>query len=134
MASFTTGAAAIALGVEPKWLDNLLSRNHLTCLPRARQGVQRRLPMRALETIAVARDLAAAAPLPYPTAIALAQALLDSPNATLQLGATASLSLDRVALQSYLARSVAHAVEIAPHPPRGRPRLPSPTRADSAQL
>jgi hypothetical protein len=46
------------LGIERKSLDSMLARLSNGVLPKGRQGVERRIPVHLLETLALATDLA----------------------------------------------------------------------------
>ena len=121
MPSYNTATTAMALGTDPKWLDNLLSHNEIAGVSSARQGVARRLTLPAVETIALARELCETLGASSSRALALAAALLADGGGSIRAGAI-RISVDRAALQSSVTRGLAHAVEIAPHPVRGRPR------------
>lgn len=120
MPSYNSATAARALGVDPKWLDNLLSHHEIDGVARACQGVPRRLTDRAVETIAVARDLMRTTGTPAAHAVALATGVLAAGDAVAR-GELITISVDRAALQSSVARALSHAVEVAPRPARGRP-------------
>lgn len=124
MRGYSVAASALAIGVEPKWLDNLLSQNRVPGVVQARQGVPRRIPPSALYLIATAHGLNRDFQVPVGAALRLAQAIWESPNT----GAVAafavedlSLQVDREALKSRVDQAVAEAIEMAPRPKRGRP-------------
>ncbi len=124
MPLYNTATAAAALGVTPKWLDNLLSHNKIDGVSRARQGIARRLSLRGVESVAVVRDLSSALGIPVASAIAIARQLLHEPGRAHSVSSALKLSLDIPALRRQVAASLAHAVEVAHHPARGRPRQP----------
>lgn len=130
MPLYNTATAATALGVPPKWLDNLLSHNDVDGVSGGRQGVARRLSTDAIRTIALARELVAAIGITTPVALRLAGEILASvPDDARSAVASHSFS-DVVSIQCNLdalagdvAEGLAHAVEVTPHPVRGRPRV-----------
>jgi len=122
MPLYNCSSTAAALGVTPKWLDNLLSHNNIDGVSKARQGVPRRLSSEAIETIAVANRLTVGAGIPLATALDVAKQILATPNHSVVLSPGITLSVDMPTLRAIIARQLAHAVEVTPTPPRGRPR------------
>jgi hypothetical protein len=127
MRGYSVVTAALALNVDAKWLDNLLSQNRVDGVSQARQGVQRRLAPRALHVIATVHHLNRELRIPVATALSLAHELWESPlgsdlvdTATLQAGEI-ELRLSRVAVRERVAAVVAEALEMAPRTRRGRP-------------
>lgn len=130
MPLYNTATAASALGVPPKWLDNLLSHNDIDGVSGGRQGVPRRLSADAIRTIALARELTAAIGVTMPAAVRLAGELLSSPGdgtattvVSRRFSDVVSVQCDLGALAREVAHGLAHAVEVTPHPARGRPRV-----------
>jgi len=120
MPLYTSAAAAIALGVPPKWLDNLLSHNEIYGVDSTSQGVQRRLATSTIEIVAVTRDLANLG-IPIARAVTMATSLVTGAHGQLAAGETVVISVDRAAVQSNVSTRLAHAVEVAPNRRRGRP-------------
>lgn len=127
MRGYSVGTAALALGVEPKWLDNLLSHDRVDGVTHARQGVSRRLGPDALHVIATVHRLNRDLQIPVGSALRLAHELWRSPRiadaadtATLRNGEL-ELHLSRAQLRAHVAAAVAEALEMAPRPKRGRP-------------
>lgn len=127
MRGYSVGIAALALGVEPKWLDNLLSHDRVDEVIQARQGVSRRLGPGALHVIATVHRLNGELQIPVGAALRLAHELWRSPQntdaadtATVRTGEL-ELYLGRAALRARVAEAVAEALEMAPRPKRGRP-------------
>ena len=79
MRGYSVATAALALGVEYKWLDNLLSQNRVQGVSQSRQGVQRRLPPEALYVIATVHRLNRGLQIPVGTALELAHELWRTP-------------------------------------------------------
>ena len=121
MPIYNTKTAAIALGVTPKWLDNLLSHNDLPTLHGETQGVSRRLSLPAVMTIAVARELIQALQLPAPTALRLADRLISN-DGNVTVSPDICLTFRRDHFRSGIIDLLDRAVEVAPTPRRGRPR------------
>jgi hypothetical protein len=122
MPLYNCSSTAAALGVSAKWLDNILSHNDIDGVSRARQGVPRRLSSEAIMTIAIANELNSTAAVPIATALPLAARLLSNTDHTVQIGAGLTLTLDAMAVRTAMMHRLAHAVEVTPTPPRGRPK------------
>lgn len=122
MPLYTSATTAAALELPPKWLDNLLSHNKIDGVSSECQGVARRLSLAAVETVAVVRELSTGLSIPVAVAIRIADRLLREPGRIYPASGIVRLSIDVEALRRDVAMRLAHAVEIAPHRPRGRPR------------
>ena len=128
MRGYSVATAALALGVETKWLDNLLSQNRVPGVAQSRQGVQRRIQPAALYLIATLHALNRDLQIPVATALRLAHGIwLGSERegsagelATFPVGEIA-LQLNRADLKRRMDQALAEAVEMAPRPKRGRP-------------
>ena len=121
MPSYNTATVASALGVTPKWLDNLLSHNDLDGLQRASQGVSRRLSFATVTILSLATELIDALGIKTPAAIELAAQLLNSSTGELIVSPRLHFRVQADTLRSDVLNSLARAVEIAPSPKRGRP-------------
>ena len=128
MRGYSVATAALALGVEHKWLDNLLSQNKVQGVSQSRQGVQRRLAPGALYVIATIHRLNRGLQIPVGRALELAHDLWRAPGgersgnpAVVPLDGV-SLAVDREELRRLVDEAVAGALEIAPRTRRGRPR------------
>lgn len=127
MRGYSVATAALALGIESKWLDNLLSHNRVDGVTQARQGVLRRLGPGAMHVIATVHGLNRELQIPVGAALRLAHELWRSPRnadpadtATVRNGEL-ELHLSRAELRTRVAEAVAEALEMAPRPKRGRP-------------
>lgn len=120
MPAYTVTTAAVALEVEPKWLDNLLSHNAVEGVTASVQGRSRRLTLPAIRLIAIAQELVRSLSTPHGTALRTAHQLVAGTTHSVVLG-TLELSADLDALDRHLAARLAYAVEVAPVPRRGRP-------------
>ena len=127
MRGYSVATVALALGVESKWLDNLLSHNRVDGVTQARQGVARRLGPEALHVIATVHQLNQELQIPVGAALRLAHELWRSPRngdaadtAAVRNGEL-ELRLARAAVRAGVTTAVAEALEMAPRPKRGRP-------------
>lgn len=128
MRSYSVAAAAVALDLPPKWLDNLLSQNRVAGVVQARQGVPRRLSPLALYVIATIRDMNDHLQVPIGSAVRVAHELWSSPiegmssqpRTTVPMG-DLTIELDRDALRRRVDGEIADALEMTPRPRRGRP-------------
>ena len=127
MRAYTVATAAVTLRMPEKWLDNVLSQNPIDGVIRKRQGVSRRLTPKAVLSLEIAVRLARTLGATMPSALRLARQLLEqgSEHAQIDAGEGLSLSLDLRRIEGDLMQRLAHAVEIAPSPQRGRPRRKS---------
>lgn len=123
MRAYTVATTAVTLKVPPKWLDNVLSQNDIEGVIKKRQGVPRRLTPQAVITLDLALRLTKALDAAIPVALRLAQRLReDSHDQGIDAGHGLRISIDLRLLEADVMERLAHAVEIAPSPPRGRPR------------
>lgn len=127
MRGYSVATSALALGVDGKWLDNLLSHNRVDGVTQARQGVARRLGPGALHVIATVHRLNRDLQIPVGAALRLAHDLWDTTRNADPLDASAlrfgeiELRLDRSEVRASIAAAVADALEMAPRTKRGRP-------------
>ena len=127
MRGYSVATAALALDVDAKWLDNLLSQHRVPGVAQARQGVQRRIQPEALYLIATAHGLNHDFQVPVATALRLAHELWAKPESGTGDGSgrfsrgDLAVSVNREEMRTRLDASLAEAVEIAPRPRRGRP-------------
>ena len=120
MRAYTVATAAVTLQMPPKWIDNVLSHHSISGVAKSRQGVARRLTPQALLSLEIAIRLSEALSIPTARALQLAHELLQEPSG-LRAGKGVTLALDLESIKSDLGERLAHAVEIAPLPRRGRP-------------
>jgi hypothetical protein len=119
--SYHAAAASLALGCDPKWLDNLLSRYAVEGVTRERQGVARRVSSDALVRLAIVRALVEDLSLGTPTAIMLAQTLCDEQTGICILPSGLSIQIDLTRVRRDIERRLLAAPELTAPPPRGRP-------------
>ena len=120
MRAYTVATAAVTLQMPPKWIDNVLSHHQVGGVAKSRQGVARRLTPQALLNLEIAIRLSDALSIPIARALQLAHQLVEKPSGS-AIGKGITLTLDLEAISSDLTDRLAHAVEIAPLPRRGRP-------------
>ncbi len=126
MRGYTVTTAALALDVDHKWLDNLLSQHSVPGVTRVQRGVRRRLPPRSISIIALARALHAEMSVPVHRALEIAVGIIDSSTPGHPLGDFLSLHLDRDGFVADVNRRLDDAAEVAAVPLRGRrPRAAS---------
>jgi hypothetical protein len=122
MKTLSTYTAAVALGVDRKTLDNVLAREARSLIAKGSRGRSRRIPIDALERIAIAlvlnRDLAVS----VETGLDLAARILESPSNATAIGSLGSLSFDAPRLRKALELAIDEAIESVPQRTRGRPR------------
>ncbi len=130
MPLYNTATVAAAIGASPKWLDNLLSHNKIDGVIGGRQGVQRRLSADAVRIVALTKELIEHAALSAPAAVRIAATIVcgtspagcTAPTKRVRLSPSAWLERDVSALERDTSAGLAHAIEVTPHPLRGRPR------------
>ena len=119
MRGYTVVTAAVALSVDYKWLDNLLSHHLVPGVQQARQGVTRTIPLPSLRIIAIALELIAELQVPLPLALAWATRLAGPENPVTAQHIAVGVRADE--MDVWLLERLAYAVEVAPTPRRGRP-------------
>jgi len=119
MPIYDVAAAAEALGVPAKQIDNILSRNTLPGVEHKRRGVSRRIAPEAVVTLAVTLELGDALGLTVPCALGVAKALREH-GGVLDLGSFARISVDLDALHASTIARLDAAVEAIGRRARGR--------------
>ena len=127
MRAFDVNAAAIALDVTPKWLDNLLSHHDIPGVIGGRQGVRRRLQPRSILLIAIAARLVHELGSPMHRALHAAGHLVADGRFTGDLGF--ELRLDVAGLSREIEARLSEAAEVATLRRRGRPPVVSGSRS-----
>lgn len=120
MRAYTVTTTALALGVDHKWLDNLISHHDVPGIARVQRGVRRRIPPRSVATIAVIHALHTTLSVPVHRAVDIAIDIMASSNGEQQLTAFMDLRIDRGTLIDEVTRRLDEAAEFAAVPPRGR--------------
>ena len=117
--AYTVATVAVALTVERKWVDNVLTHYQLPDVPRRTQGVSRRLSSNAVLVLRVALSLTEDLGVPISRSINLAKKLVDARGVLVEQGISVSFDFD--AFEKLVHDRLAAAVEVAPVPLRGRP-------------
>ncbi len=117
----TTAAAAAALDLDLKSIDNILSREGKHLIRRGKQGVRRRIDDDALAPIAIAIVLKRELGVPLARGLEIGGYLLESGSSNIAVGQLGTLSFDIDALQSHLTTILAEVLEQTALPIRGRP-------------
>ncbi len=123
MRAYTVATVAVALGVGAKWIDNVLSHHSIPGVSQSRQGVARRLTAEAVSVLEIALRLTRAFEIPVRRALELAIDLAMRHPERLRVVEGFEIRMDIAAVRSDLSARLAEAVEFAPVPRRGRPRL-----------
>ena len=121
MRSYSVADAGVAIQVERKWLDNLLSRHRVDGVDQGGQGIDRRISAEALERLQIVSALTVGLDVPISSALAVAQRLFDSADHRLHIGPGLELHLARASLRNHVEAKVAEAGEALHARPRGRP-------------
>jgi len=125
MRAYTVATVAVALSVKGKWIDNVLSHHRVPGVVQSRQGVSRRLTSEAVAVLAIALLLSRSLDITAPRALEIAGDLVRSggPSPRYDLAGKGELLLNLADIEADLADRLAQAVESAPIPRRGRPRI-----------
>ena len=124
MRSFDVRAAALAVEMPPKWVDNLLFLAELPGVERGRQGAQRRVSEDGLLSIEIARLLTADLGLSIRAAGRIAAAAVRSRTADVMrvdLSSGIAIVFPMSDIQTRLRRRILDAVEASVPVRRGRP-------------
>ena len=143
--------AALAIGVDKKWLDNLTAQHAIPGTGHFARGVPRRLSMRTLLTVAVVRDLSRGLGVPIARGVEVAvgivadragdavevgergfperqaagpsgvSAAADASPMVRQVGAAMTLSVDLARLEREIEARLVEAMETVVPRRRGRP-------------
>ena len=119
MRAFDVHASASALGVSPKWLDNLLSHHHIAGVVGGRQGVRRRISPDAILRIAVAMELVRELGSPLHRALGIAEEMVEAGSVGRANGFELRLNVARIADEPNA--RLAEATEAVTPRRRGRP-------------
>ena len=122
MKTLSTASAAIAIGVDRKTLDNALAREASSLVLTGRRGRSRRIPIAALERIAVAFVLKRDLGVSVAKGLELAELVLSEPSSSVAIGSLGRLTFDLPRLRRTLELAVDDALESVAEPARGRPR------------
>ncbi len=128
MRGYSVATAVLALEVDAKWLDNLLSQHRISGVTQERQGVQRRLAPEALYLVAIVDRLNRDFQMPVAASLRVAHDLWSQPR---DAGADDAVSVkigeirvevSRADIRARVDAALPEGLEMAPPPRRGRPR------------
>jgi hypothetical protein len=117
--AYSTTVAADALGVDRRWLDNVIGQNHVAGVRREGHGVSRSISPAAILTIAVAIEISEALGTSMPAALNLARSVVDKGECSPSPAIT--IHVDIGAIDQRMALRLNDSVEAHPQPRRGRP-------------
>lgn len=126
--SYSARLVALALHVDAKWLDNLLSRHHVPGVNRSRQGIERRISDDGLIAIEAVRMLNRELGVSLAQAAAIVESWPVSAAAgefSYALPSGLELRFPIAEMERRLRRNVLEAIEAVARVPRGRPRRAS---------
>lgn len=124
-ASYTARMAALATGVQQKWLDNLLSHHVLPGVSGGRQGLERSISVQGILAIELVRLATLDLGLPVARAVSMATELLSAepPRRLIRTASGIQIGFPVEEIERRLRERLVEAMEAAPSLPRGRPRL-----------
>jgi hypothetical protein len=122
MKTLSTDVSAAALGVDRKTLDNVLAREGRSLIGTGSRGRSRRIPINALEQVAIALILNRDLGVSIAKGLDLADRVLHSPASPVTVGPLSALTFDVPRFRKALELSIAEALESVADPTRGRPR------------
>lgn len=118
---YSAREVALAIGVDSRALDNLISRGDNLFRLRGRQGKSRLISAEQATVMAAALLLRRDLSIPLPRAARLAAELLSSDDGRVPVGALGTLTFDTVRLESLVRTALADAIQDRTTPRRGRP-------------
>jgi hypothetical protein len=121
MKTLFTATAAIALGVDRKTLDNVLAREARFLVPPGSRGRARRVPVAAIERIAIALVLNRDLGVGIARGLELAEEVEGCTDGRVRTGSLTTLHFDLPLLRRTLEPAIDDALEGVAHPSRGRP-------------
>ena len=125
---YDLAVAALAVGVDRKWLDNLIAQHTIPGTDHFSRGVPRRLSMKTLLTAAIVRELNRALGIPVSRAVEISASLLREDSATtlassamVRVSGAITLSVDVLSMERNIEQRLLHAMETVVPRRRGRP-------------
>jgi hypothetical protein len=129
--SYSVRVAALTMGVDSKWIDNMLSRHQLPGISRQRRGIERRIDDEGLMAIELMRILNLELGISIAGAVAITATMMAPNSAGIYRtpsGLTLQVPLSE--LEARLRTRLDDALESVARVPRGRPRS-APNPAES---
>ncbi len=131
--AYTVGTVALALDVNTKWLDNILSHFQIAGVTQERQGISRKVSLEAVIELRLALALITDLETPTATALRLANVLSQSAGQH-RTPSGMNIGVDLSTIRAGIEARLAQAVEIAPLPRRGRPPKPKAQPSKTGRL
>lgn len=119
--SYSSRAVAVALEIQPKWLDNLLSQHALPGVQSHDRGIERRITDDGVLAIELVRMLSTDLMVPIRRAVEVVRALPDGATVNIRINEVLRLSIDIVTVQRRLRARLLSALEEMAVIRRGRP-------------
>ena len=119
MRAYSVSVVARAMGVDRRWVDNVVTLHRIDGVRRERQGVSRAISPLAVMTMTIALDLSTALGSPIGAALEVARHLVVTGEHTFDSGVIVQVDLTNI--ERRLASRLAEAVETHPPARRGRP-------------
>ena len=123
--SYSIRLVALTLGVQIKWLDNLLSHFSISGVARSRQGVCREVSHLGLVRIEVVRSLNEEFGIPLAKAVAIAETIVGADlgeGVAYAQPSGLTLSIPVAAIERRLRDRLLDAIDAVAHLRRGRPK------------
>ena len=124
MRAYTVATAAVTLGVDVKWVDNVLSHHPVIGVLKKKQGVVRRVTPEGLLVLEIALQLGRMLGVSIERALRISSELVEQQGREVGLaqGSELHLRANIPAISTALNSRLERAIEITPVPRRGRPR------------
>ena len=124
MRAYTVATTAVTLGVDKKWVDNVLSHHPVNGILKKRQGIVRRVTPEGLLILEIALKLGRTLGVPIRRALRISSELVEQQGREVGLAQESELHLraNIPAISAALNSRLEHAIEITPVTQRGRPR------------
>jgi hypothetical protein len=120
---YSVAVASVAIRAPEKWTDNLLAHHKLAGVQSKARGVARGISWPALVHMGLAREIHIRLNCSVRDAITFASALLAAPDHLIAAGPHLTVGFEREPFEHELHRHLVDALESAPRPRRGRPRI-----------
>jgi hypothetical protein len=129
--SYSVRLAALTIGADSRWIDNLLSRHHLPGISRERRGIERRIDDEGLIAIELVRILNLELGVSMAAAVAITATMMaPHTEGHYQTPSGLALHVPMSELAQRLRARLDDALEFVARVPRGRPRS-APNRTNS---
>ncbi|HVZ78316.1 MAG TPA: hypothetical protein VG818_10080 [Gemmatimonadaceae bacterium] len=131
-ATYDIRTAALAVGANTKWADNIISHHSPNGVTHASRGVERSITFDAILILAVARMIIAELGTTRGAAVRLAEKLVAGGTGQVVTPGGVEIRIDLAAVTQAVRRRLLESVESTSRPRRGRP--PSRHRLDTSDF